>query len=85
MTLPMDEALVICALDCSGRPFFAWDIALPQSKVALDSELAEDFFRALAVNAGSRSTCACSRARIRTHHRSGIQSHRSCSARSSLD
>ena len=51
--LPMDEALLLAALDCSGRPFFAWEVTLPQPKVGTwDSELAEDFFRALAVNAG---------------------------------
>lgn len=51
--LPMDEALMLAAVDCSGRPFFVWDVALPQPKVGTwDSELAEDFFRALAVNGG---------------------------------
>jgi len=51
--LPMDEALLLAALDCSGRPFFVWEVTLPQPKVGTwDSELAEDFFRALAVNAG---------------------------------
>ena len=51
--LPMDEALMLAALDCSGRPFFVWEVALPQPKVGTwDSELAEDFFRALAVNGG---------------------------------
>jgi len=51
--LPMDEALVLAVVDCSGRPFFVWDITLPRPKVGTwDSELAEDFFRALAVNGG---------------------------------
>jgi len=51
--LPMDEALMLAAVDCSGRPFFVWEVTLPQPKVGTwDSELAEDFFRALAVNAG---------------------------------
>lgn len=51
--LPMDEALMLAAVDCSGRPFFVWDVALPQPKVGTwDSELAEEFFRALAVNGG---------------------------------
>jgi imidazoleglycerol-phosphate dehydratase len=51
--LPMDEALMLAAVDCSGRPFFVWEVALPQPKVGTwDSELAEDFFRALAVNGG---------------------------------
>lgn len=51
--LPMDEVLMLTAVDCSGRPFFVWDVTLPQPKVGTwDSELAEDFFRALAVNGG---------------------------------
>ena len=53
MLLPMDEVLMLAALDCSGRPFFVWEVTLPQPKVGTwDSELAEDFFRALAVNGG---------------------------------
>jgi len=53
MLLPMDETLIMAAMDCSGRPFFVWDVTLPQPKVGTwDSELAEDFFRALAVNGG---------------------------------
>ena len=53
MLLPMDEALLLAALDCSGRPFFVWEVNLPQPKIGTwDSELAEDFFRALAVNGG---------------------------------
>lgn len=51
--LPMDEVLLLAAVDCSGRPFFVWEVTLPQPKVGTwDSELAEDFFRALAVNGG---------------------------------
>ncbi len=51
--LPMDETLMIAAVDCSGRPFFVWDVKMPQPKVGdWDSELAEDFFRALATNGG---------------------------------
>lgn len=51
--LPMDEVLMMVALDFSGRPYFVWEVELPQPKVgAWDSELAEDFFRAMAMNAG---------------------------------
>lgn len=51
--LPMDEVLMLVAVDCSGRPFFVWDVTMPQPKVGeWDSELAEDFFRALAFNGG---------------------------------
>jgi imidazoleglycerol-phosphate dehydratase len=44
-TLPMDEALVTCALDLSGRPFFVWQVPLPKAKVGtFDTELCEVFF-----------------------------------------
>lgn len=48
-TLPMDEALVTCALDCSGRAFFVWNVDMPKAKIgSWDSELAEVFFEAFA-------------------------------------
>lgn len=44
-TLPMDEALVTCALDLSGRPFFVWRVPMPKAKIGdFDVELAEVFF-----------------------------------------
>ena len=50
--LPMDEALVEAAIDLSGRPFFAWDVAFARDKIGeMDTELFEEFFRALAMNA----------------------------------
>jgi imidazoleglycerol-phosphate dehydratase len=46
--VPMDEALGECALDISGRPYCAFDGALPEVSIAgFDSELAEEFFRAV--------------------------------------
>jgi imidazoleglycerol-phosphate dehydratase len=51
--LPMDEALAECALDISGRPFLAWSVTFPRDKVGeMDTELFEEFFRALVMNAG---------------------------------
>lgn len=48
-TLPMDEALVTCALDLSGRAYFVWNVDLPKAKIGdWDSELAEVFFEAFA-------------------------------------
>ncbi len=48
-TLPMDEALVLAALDLSGRPFFVWRVPLPKAKLGnWDVELAEVFFEAFA-------------------------------------
>jgi imidazoleglycerol-phosphate dehydratase len=47
--LPMDEALVMAALDLSGRPFFVWRVDLPKAKLGnWDVELAEVFFEAFA-------------------------------------
>jgi imidazoleglycerol-phosphate dehydratase len=51
-TVPMDEALAVCAIDISGRPFCAFEAELPTTSIAgFDTELAEEFFRALANNA----------------------------------
>lgn len=48
-TLPMDEALVTCALDLSGRAFFVWNADLPKAKIGTwDVELCEVFFEAFA-------------------------------------
>ena len=51
--LPMDEALAEAAVDISGRPFLAWSVPFARDKVGeMDTELFEEFFRALAFNAG---------------------------------
>lgn len=51
--VPMDEALVECAVDLSGRPFLAWSVPFARDKVGeMDTELFEEFFRAFAFNAG---------------------------------
>ncbi|WP_425803512.1 imidazoleglycerol-phosphate dehydratase HisB [Desulfitobacterium sp. Sab5] len=51
--LPMDESLVQVALDLSNRPFLVWDVECPEGMIGdFPVEMAEEFFRALAVNAG---------------------------------
>ncbi|HEY3413729.1 MAG TPA: imidazoleglycerol-phosphate dehydratase HisB [Armatimonadota bacterium] len=51
-TVPMDEALVMCALDLSGRPYLMLDVSLPATRLGeMDTELVEDFFQAVANNA----------------------------------
>ena len=51
--VPMDEALVMVSLDISGRPFLAFDVDIPTERIGnFDSELTEEFLRALAVHAG---------------------------------
>lgn len=53
MLLPMDEALVLCALDISGRSYLAYGLNIPTEKIGdFDSELVEEFFIALTRNAG---------------------------------
>ena len=50
--VPMDESLGECAIDISGRPFCRFQSELPAVSIAgFDSELAEEFFRAVASNA----------------------------------
>lgn len=50
--VPMDEALARCSIDISGRPFCLFESDLPRVSIAgFDSELCEEFFRALAMNA----------------------------------
>jgi len=51
--IPMDEALAEAAVDISGRPFLAWSVPLSSPRIGeIDTELFEEFFRALAFNAG---------------------------------
>jgi imidazoleglycerol-phosphate dehydratase len=51
-TVPMDEALAECAIDISGRPLCVFEADLPDVAIAgFDSELTEEFFRAVANNA----------------------------------
>ena len=46
--LPMDEALVLIALDISGRSHLSYDVSLPYGKVGdFDTELAEEFLLGL--------------------------------------
>lgn len=51
--LPMDEALVCCAIDLSGRPYLSYDLKFSSSKVGyMDTELVKEFFYALSYSAG---------------------------------
>lgn len=45
--LPMDEALIMAAVDISGREYLGFDVEIPAYKVGdFDTELCEEFFRA---------------------------------------
>lgn len=49
MLLPMDEALILTAVDLSGRGMLCYDLHIPTQKVgSFDTELTEEFFTALA-------------------------------------
>ncbi len=51
-TVPMDEALVLTAIDISGRGLLVYDVSFPQARIGrFDAELVEEFLRALATNA----------------------------------
>ena len=51
--LPMDEALIMSAVDISGRGMLLFDLDIPSEKVGdFDTELVYDFFEAFARNAG---------------------------------
>jgi len=51
--VPMDEALALAVVDISGRPFLVYDVNISSPKTGdFDSELAKEFFRALAFSAG---------------------------------
>ncbi len=51
--LPMDEALILCAVDISGRGESYYALDIPTQKVgSFDTELCEEFFRAFSRDAG---------------------------------
>ncbi|MBX7244426.1 MAG: imidazoleglycerol-phosphate dehydratase HisB [Candidatus Sumerlaeaceae bacterium] len=52
-SVPMEETLATCVLDICNRPFLRFDADVAKAKVGtFDTELAEEFFRAFAFNAG---------------------------------
>ena len=51
--LPMDETLVLCALDLSGRPYLVYDLNLTTAQVGyMDTEMVKEFFYAVSYSAG---------------------------------
>ena len=46
--LPMDESLILTAIDISGRSYLGFDVSFPSEKIGdFDTELVEEFFMAL--------------------------------------
>lgn len=65
--LPMDEALVLCAVDLSGRDALGYNVQIPSQKVgAFDTELVQEFMLAFARNL---------KAAIHFQQLSGVNSH----------
>ncbi len=50
--LPMDETLMLCALDLGGRPYFGSDVAFQTERIGdLDTEMVREFFYAVSYSA----------------------------------
>lgn len=51
--LPMDETLVLCAVDLSGRPYLQFDAEFTADRVGdMDTEMVKEFFYAISYSAG---------------------------------
>ena len=51
--LPMDETLVLCAIDLSGRPYLVFDEKYTVDRIgSMDTELVKEFFYAISYSAG---------------------------------
>ncbi len=51
--LPMDDALVLCAIDLSGRPYLAFDETYTTPRIGtMETEMIHDFFYAVSYSAG---------------------------------
>lgn len=51
--LPMDDVLVLAAMDLSGRPYFAFDVNFTGERVGdFDTEMVREFFYAISYSAG---------------------------------
>ena len=51
--LPMDETLVLCAIDLSGRPYLSFDAEFTTDRIGyMDTEMIREFFYAISYNAG---------------------------------
>ena len=51
--LPMDETLVLCAIDLSGRPYLSFDAEFTTDRIGyMDTEMIREFFYAISYSAG---------------------------------
>ncbi|MBR7044168.1 MAG: imidazoleglycerol-phosphate dehydratase HisB [Lachnospiraceae bacterium] len=50
--LPMDEALILCAIDLSGRPYYRSDLTFTTDRIGgMDTEMVREFFYSLSYGA----------------------------------
>ena len=50
--LPMDETLVLCAMDLSGRPYFVYDVSFQGEQIGgFDTQMGKEFFYAVSYKA----------------------------------
>ncbi len=66
-TVVMDEASVNTALDLSNRPFLHFEVDLDGKIGDFDTELVEEFFRAVCFNAGITAHIVCLRGKNQHH------------------
>lgn len=66
-TVVMDEASVRCDLDLSNRPFLLFDVPVEGKVGQFDTELVEEFFRAVAFNTGLTVHIVMQRGKNRHH------------------
>lgn len=70
--LPMDDALVLCAIDLCGRPYFEYDCAFDCEKIGyLETQTIREFFYAISYSAGMN---------LHIKVLSGINDHHKCEA-----
>ncbi len=51
--MPMDDALILCAVDFCGRPYFSYDLKVNEEKCGdFETTLAKEFFYAVSYSAG---------------------------------
>lgn len=51
--IPMDECLVLCAIDLCGRPYFSFDAQFPTEKIGdMSAEMIREFFYAVSYSCG---------------------------------
>ena len=51
--LPMDETLVLCAIDLGGRPYFSFEVTFPAERLGdMGSEMVREFFYAVSYSCG---------------------------------